>query len=153
MKKLFYLAAACVVAVFASCASRQSETEKASPADLVGQWNLKIVALTDSATISPADVDPETPQTVTFAADSTVSFATNCNMVGGTYVATGDSLTFGDMFATRMACPDMRVEDMLGKILPMIRTYKFENDSTLRLESELPAVYLLLTKSSGQAEE
>lgn len=149
MKKLLYLAAAGVVAAFASCSSQQSETEKATPANLVGQWNLKVVALTDSATISPADIDPEATQSVTFGADSTVSISTNCNVVGGSYVASGDSLTFGDMFATRMYCPDMRVEEMLGKILPMIRTYNFENDSTLRLNSDLPAVYLLLTRKAG----
>lgn len=153
MKKLFYFAAACAAAIFASCSTQHTETDKVNPADLIGQWNLKVVALTDSATISPADIDPETNQTVTFGADSTVSFATNCNIVGGSYVAAGDSLTFGDMFATRMACPDMRVEDMLGKILPMIRTYNFENDSTLRLNSDLPAVYLLLTKAAPAAEE
>lgn len=121
------------------------ETLTIAPASIAGEWMIDDISVTDSISIIPSDITSDEPQTVMFT-DSTYHFRTNCNMVQGEYAVNGDSISFAPGLSTRMACPDMRVEDALAVILPEINTMSMDNDSTLRLATSNPSSYILLQK-------
>ena len=43
--------------------------------------------------------------------------ATGCNSLGGTFTLTGDTLRFGTLVTTRMACVDATVSDQEQRLL------------------------------------
>lgn len=152
------MAGAALMALAACTTTRENNTEAAAetaeqtvPAStpysgsIVGEWQLTDIEMSDSLSIKPADIDPEQPMMVMFT-DSTYHFQTNCNMVQGEYTRTGDNISFGMGLSTRMACPDMSVEDALGQLLPRLALTSMDNDTTLRVSAENPSAYILLTK-------
>lgn len=110
-----------------------------------GEWRIMEIEMNDSVSIKPAEVTPDGPQTVMFT-DSTYHFQTNCNLVQGDYRQSGDSISFEAGLSTRMACPDMSVEDALNQLLPQLTGLSMDNDSTLRISAENKASYILLGK-------
>lgn len=95
--------------------------------------------------IRPAETTPDEPTTVMFT-DSTYHFQTNCNLVQGDYSRKGDSIKFSNGLSTRMACPNMQVEDALNVLLPQISSIGAENDSTLRFIADNPSAYMVIQK-------
>jgi heat shock protein HslJ len=80
--------------------------------------------------------------TLTFGADGRFSATTDCNRIGGAYVAAGDALTFGDVFATRMFCEGSQ-ENVFTAVLEAVRSYRFTSRGQLILS---------LDSESGSAE-
>jgi heat shock protein HslJ len=86
-----------------------------------GTWVL--AALSDGDAL-PADAlvraslsfDPETRR---------VSGSNGCNRIGGAYAVTGDSLSFGPLATTRMAClgPAGNLETRMNAVLSMVTSY------------------------------
>lgn len=145
------------LALLASCGSNKSvnsgndsiaEETAVANAEVNGQWVIKSINLNDSVKILTADVTPDSKQTITFEEDS-YFIQTNCNTISGGYSIKGDSITLGDGIMTEMACDNMAVEDALRSILHNIVTVNFENDSTARLNTNQPGVYMELSKASG----
>jgi heat shock protein HslJ len=59
------------------------------------------------------------------AADQRASGFSGCNRMTGTYQHAGDSLSFGPMAMTRMACPDgMALEQQYAAALEGVRTFR-----------------------------
>jgi len=59
-----------------------------------------------------------------------------CNNIAGNYVMpSSDTLDFSDVIMTRMACPDMTLEDKFGAMLVQVIHYKL-NDNTLTFFGE-----------------
>lgn len=112
---------------------------------IAGNYRIAQIELNDTISLRPAEITPDEPQTVMFT-DSTYHFHTNCNLVQGDYTLTGDSISFGMGLSTRMACPDMQVEDALTQLLPQLTSISQPNDSTLRISADNPSVYILLNK-------
>ena len=81
---------------------------------LAGTWNLR--------SLQPAgDVDQTTPAgasyTLTFA-DSRLSTRADCNMCGGAFILSGQTLTAGPLWAcTLAACPTMAFESTYMRLL------------------------------------
>ncbi len=51
-----------------------------------------------------------------------------CNNFFGTYTLKGDHLTLQQLGSTRMACPDMEVENYLMAVLERVNTYTIAGD-------------------------
>lgn len=57
-----------------------------------------------------------------------------CNRMGGTYVLTeNNGIKFEQMMSTKMACPNMQIEDFLGRAIAESDTYQI-NDNILMLQ-------------------
>lgn len=95
-----------------------------SPALLAGEW--KVTLLGDY------DLEADSTDTYTisfFPEDSTFSMTTGCNNVGGNYSGTFIDIRFTDMRSTRMACPDMSVEQAAQAILPSVTSFNSLGDN------------------------
>jgi heat shock protein HslJ len=81
--------------------------------------------------------------TVTFAKDGTFSVATDCNRAGGSYTSTGDALTFGNMFSTKMYCEGAQ-EEVFTALLQDVVDYHFtvKGELILGLRSDSGTVTL-----------
>lgn len=73
----------------------------ALPTALVGSW--KIEKIGDKATA------PEAPAFMVFRADGFLSGTGGCNRMMGHVTASGQSVSFGPIAGTRMACPGVRM--------------------------------------------
>lgn len=111
---------------------------------IIGQWQIENIVLSDSENIRPAEKDSEETQNFKFDNDGTVSITTNCNTVNGAYVLNGDSISFSKLRSTRMACPDMSVEESVQKLLPEVKTLDWTSDSIVRLNTDTPSRYIIL---------
>lgn len=69
---------------------------------------------------------------ITFNADGKFSTKTDCNSVGGSYVAKGSSLTFSNIFTTEMFCQES-VESTFVDVLENTVSYKFTSKGELIL--------------------
>lgn len=131
--------------------SQLSDAKTAVCAPIEGQWLLEHVVVSDSSEIRPADIDPDAELLAFFYNDSTFSFQTGCNTIGGRYVQNNDSIVFTDMLWTEMACEDMRVEELLRTVLPEVNTVDCINDSVVRLNAPADA-YVVLKKGGTKTE-
>lgn len=68
---------------------------------LIGNWTLKSIADGDMKTLFG-----ERPATIKFAADNTVNGYGGCNQYRGTYTLDNNTISFGPLASTRMACPN-----------------------------------------------
>ena len=98
---------------------------------LTGTWNLQ--------SLQPAgDVDQTTPAGATYTltfADGRLSTREDCNLCGGAFKLSGETLTAGPALAcTRAACPTMAFESTYGRLLSGDSTVTLSN-GTLVLSS------------------
>ncbi len=151
MKALF--PAAIGLLLLSACNAKSSDSAaeatdtiapEALPIDLVATWTIENVVVNDTLYARPAEIDPEAIQTMTFT-DTTYSAQTNCNILGGSYTLSGDSITLSAPFSTRMACENAEVETLMATILPEVTTIDCVNDSVIRLNTPSSA-YILLKK-------
>ncbi len=159
MKSLFISSAAVAALILSACGGKTatSDANAAAASDtasveksIVGCWYIENVVVSDSLSARPAEITPDVKQYITFRADSTFTANTNCNTIGGSYVAAGDSLKFGDnTFCTEMACDNMTVEDLLKQVLPEVNAIDFENDSIVRLNTSA-SKYIVLRKAPAE---
>ena len=105
---------------------------------LTGTWNLQ--------SLQPAgEVDQATPAgasyTLTFA-DGRLSTRADCNVCGGPFALSGETLTTGATLAcTRMACPTMAFESTYTRLLGGDSTVKL-SDGALVLSSARGVLHL-----------
>lgn len=96
----------------------QKREPSVSANQLSGTWNIKelngLILKNDSTEEYQMTFDPS---------DSSFSCTTGCNNVNGSYSSDLTDMTFHSMMSTRMACPDMTVEDSLNSILPRISSF------------------------------
>lgn len=160
MKKIvLFSAAAMVAAMFmGSCAHKsadsttadEAETVAALDSSLVGVWNVAEVFVNDSTHVSKAEVSAEDAPYFEFSADGGYFISTGCNTIAGEYTFRGDSITLGAGMMTRMACPDMRMEDYISRVIPKVKVAEFRNDSVLTLNTD-SASYILLQRASSDS--
>lgn len=92
-------------------------TDSISPATLQGSWKVDMLGNLDLNT------DTEEDYTIEFTPDGIFSMTTGCNNVGGSYSGQYVDITFGQLRSTRMACPDMSVEQEAQTVLPSIVSF------------------------------
>lgn len=88
-----------------------------SPASLVGKWKVNFLGDMDLSDNAEGDY------TIEFAPDGRFMMTTGCNNVGGSYSGRYVDITFSGLMSTRMACPDMQVEEAAGKLLPTVVSF------------------------------
>jgi heat shock protein HslJ len=112
-------------------------------------WTLtSIEALgAESGTLPGADI------TLDFGADGQANGAAGCNTYNGTYTVTGDTLTFGPLITTRMACPEpvMRQEQAYLAMLANPSTIKQEADRLTLTFDGGKTVYKYKSTGTGTA--
>lgn len=107
----------------------------ASGKEIIGQWYIRNVIISDSLSVCPSEITPEVQQYIMFNKNGTIYVKTNCNGIGGYYVLKNDSLTISGLSWTEMACDNMDMEKLLQWFLPRICDYRIENDSILLLNT------------------
>lgn len=118
--------------------------------DVEGQWGIVSVVVNDTLSVNPGENDRPGEPYILFK-DGDYYVATGCNSIRGSYTLSGDSIAMGAGASTMMACPDMRVEDMVKMVLPEILTVDLVNDSVMRLNSGASA-YISLLRSNMPVE-
>jgi heat shock protein HslJ len=93
-------------------------------------WHWISAQYNDGTKITPKLSDKFT---LTFKNDGTFSASTDCNGIGGNYVAKDKMLTFKDMLGTLMYCEGSQESDF-KKILENTSSYFFTNRGELILE-------------------
>lgn len=89
-----------------------------TPKSLTGEWKINEVEGTDLS------ADSIGTYTMTFTpADSTFEATTGCNNISGIYTGEYVDIEFSNMRSTRMACPDMSVEETMNRVLPTIKSF------------------------------
>lgn len=153
MKSIF-VSCLSVAALACSCSnSGQSQAASQNAGDSIqaqtavvldGQWQIENIVVNDTLNVRPSEETPDRISYITFD-NGNYSIMTNCNSIQGSYTLTGDSITMNSGLCTEMACDNMRVEDMINKVLPEIRTVDMANDSTMRLNSAA-SEYIVLSR-------
>jgi len=149
MNKSFSLVSVVVVALLATGCAGSPTAPSSSPGSptspggqsplsgsptvdqLAGTWNLQSLQPAGNAVqATPAGAS----YTLTFA-DGRLSTRADCNMCGGTFSLSGQTLTAGPALAcTRAACPTMAFESTYGRLLSGDSTVTLSN-GTLVLSS------------------
>lgn len=141
MSMLALLAASCGNGKNAQ-SSDQVEAE-APVVAIEGKWRIVDLVVNDSLSVQPGATDRFGEPYILFE-DGNYSIMTGCNSLQGSYSLSGDSITLHDGLCTEMACPDMRVEDMVKMVLPEISTVDQSNDSVMSLKGGSSAYISLL---------
>jgi heat shock protein HslJ len=78
-------------------------------------WTLTSLISGDAVSSVPADV----VATLAFGEDGSVDVMAGCNSGGGSYTVDADSISFSDVFTTKMACqgPHMQVENAVLQVI------------------------------------
>ncbi len=105
-------------------------------------WTLASYGPTEAQTPAAAGVDTR----LAFSKDGTVSGTMGCNSFSGSYEQKGDSITFGPIISTEMACLDLPMTQESIPFGIMVGTVKFEqsgnsltvysSDGTLKMVME-----------------
>lgn len=164
MKNLISIAALGLLAL-TSCASKSdtqnSATETADSiaanTDVVirGNWMIEDVVAGDSARYTPGQVNPDEPRYMRFLVEEGQErfvAETDCNNISGTYSVAGDSIQFGPLMMTRMACPNTELEAIMSTVLPTVSTVVIDTDSTLTLRGT-NGYYISLLRAADVVEE
>ena len=86
--------------------------------------------------------------TVLFDNSGAYVIQTNCNTIAGAFTINGDSLRIDGGMRTEMACDDMRAEDLIVAVLPEINLVETTGEHSLRLSTDNPDCYLILSKAA-----
>ena len=122
MKKslLVYLTLFVVAAsILAACSGNASTS-------LAGDW--KLVSYGSSSNPTPADANTET--SLTFGSDGKFSGNVGCNSFGSDYEVDGNTITFGPITSTLMACADpiMQQEGEVFNVFTKSAAFKIDGD-------------------------
>lgn len=143
-----------IVMAAASCGGTRGSSEPepeekdslftAEVGTLRGQWNIENVVVNDSVYARPREETPSFTSYIIFD-DGSYSIMTGCNHIHGDYSQKGDAIVMHDMVSTELSCENMRVEELLREVLPLVRTVVFVNDSVMRLDSDTSG-YVVLSR-------
>ena len=142
MRKVFVMMVCSAVALLSACAA---------PADggrgdtsLAGT-NWRLAAYGPASAPQPAAADIET--SLAFGSDGKVSGNMGCNGFSGDYTQAGNTLTFGPIMRTLMACEGQRMEqeDAAMQVLVDTATFTLDGD-TLTITSADGGMLLSLTR-------
>ncbi|MFD2742689.1 MULTISPECIES: META domain-containing protein [Sphingobacterium] len=135
MKYYYWIMLVAFSVLITSCSVfKKNESEKSSGTLENVTWRL--TELEGKAV--PAEINGKTPSLTLTTADKRYSAVTGCNGIGGQYeIAKGNQLTFSMGMSTKMYCEGaMEVEDGLGKIFSLIKSYEMENGNLHLKNSE-----------------
>ncbi len=138
MKKYAVFAAGMAI-LMASCGST-----KPQDINLVGEWSIRAYNPAEVSSYNLVETDGD--YRFEFDKDGNFYCGTDCNSISGSYVASGDSLSFGGLMSTLMACHKMDMEDAMTQALPKVRTIELSEDSILSMKESGGNVVVRLVK-------
>lgn len=103
--------------VLAACAG-------GAPSSITGQW--KLVSYGPAASQTPAAPSVET--SIEFKSGGPLSGNVGCNSFGGDYKVSGDTITFGPIMSTMMACLNQSGDQEMGTLAVLKESAKFVLD-------------------------
>ncbi|HCS87482.1 MAG TPA: hypothetical protein DIW30_03425 [Bacteroidales bacterium] len=113
------------------CSKKASTENSFKTESLNGEW--QIVSIHQETLQTAAD--EEIPSISFNTEDKSFSCYVGCNRMGGTLSTDNDSLRLGNIFSTRMYCPDkMGTEQKLGIALEQVRLAQTSDDGNLLLQ-------------------
>ena len=127
--------------LLAACSGKQAQNSENT--DICALWRIDTIAVNDTTVFSP-----EALPTVLFDNSGAYVIQTNCNTIAGAFTINGDSLRIDGGMRTEMACDDMRAEDLIVAVLPEINLVETTGEHSLRLSTDNPDCYLILSKAA-----
>ncbi len=127
--------------LFCACSANRNDTGHSDAADsadsiqldtaeIQGKWQLQSYSIDDHTT----SFDASPRYALSFnKTDNTFGLTTDCNLIGGLFVITNDTIRFTNTSVTEMACDDMTVEENMLRLLNDATTYAVYSPDTLRL--------------------
>ncbi len=111
---------------------------------LTGTW--KLISYGSPANPTPAVANVET--SLTFESDGALSGSVGCNSFSGDYTVDGNTITFGAIAATEMACdePIMEQESGVFKVFTNTATFKMDGNTLTILSADGNSVVVLSQK-------
>ena len=96
-------------------------------ASLTGTWKL----VSYGSSTGPTPVEPNTDASLVFDVDGKFNGNVGCNGFGGDYKADGDTITFGPITSTMMACADpiMEQEGTVFNVFTNSATFKVDGNT------------------------
>jgi heat shock protein HslJ len=89
----------------------------------------KLIELNGRAVQQTETTEPEA-HIMLHAADGRMTGNGGCNAIGGSFeTRDANQISFSEIIATRMACPDMEIEDRLMKALESADSYSIKSDT------------------------
>lgn len=115
-----------------------------SPLALAGEWQVSSIGEIDMSD------DTDDTYTITFNPDDeTFAMTTGCNTVSGNYSGSFVDIAFTGLRSTRMACPDMSVEQAASQLLPTITSFsEVADDNSFAFYDARGELVMLITRSA-----
>jgi heat shock protein HslJ len=93
------------------------------------------------------EVNGKTPYVQFTDTDTRISADGGCNKMSGTYTLSDvNRITFSQMISTKMACPDMQVEDKLAEVLGKADNYYLTKDSLILYKARMAALAIFVAE-------
>ncbi len=106
-------------------------------------WKLASYGPADAQTPAADGIDTQ----IVFGDDGKVSGSMGCNRFSGSFSQKGDSITFGPIAATEMACPEPQMTQESSAFQVLVGSVKFEqNDANLTIYNAEGTAKLVLEK-------
>ena len=116
----------------------------ASSISLAGDWTL----ISYGSSSNPTPAVPNTGASLTFGTDGTIGGNMGCNSFGGDYKVDGETITFGQVASTLMACDEqiMQQESAVFNMFANTATFKVEGSTLTLISADGNSVVLLSRK-------
>lgn len=140
---LFLLLAIALLPI--SCSKKVSTTSNVTPEALSGEW--QIVSI-EGDTL-PIVAEEEIPSIQFDIEENSFSCYVGCNRMGGSLSISKDSIKLGNIFSTRMLCPDkMQLEQKCGVALDKVSLASMTNDDKIILQDKNGTALITLERIS-----
>ena len=115
----------------------------ASPS-LVGDWKL----ISYGPSTNPAPAEPNVETSLTFGSDGKLNGNMGCNGFNGDYKVDGDTITFGPITSTMMACADpiMQQESTVFIVFSNPATFKIDGNMLTAISADGKSIVVLERK-------
>lgn len=115
-----------------------------SPMALAGEWQVSSIGEYDMSD------DTEGTYTITFNPDDeTFAMTTGCNTVSGKYAGSFVDIAFSGLRSTRMACPDMTIEQAASRLLPTITSFaEVGDDNSFAFYDARGELIMIITRTA-----
>jgi heat shock protein HslJ len=99
----------------------------ATTSSLAGDWKLKAYG----SPANPTPADPNVDTSLTFGSDGKLNGNVGCNSFNGDYKVIGNTITFGTIASTMMACADpiMQQEGTVFNVFIKSATFKIDGNT------------------------
>lgn len=138
-RKMKFLFVAFSLLLFASCTTAKQAQEKITE----NKWQIVEV---NGRKVNAADTFMRPARILFLTEENRISASAGCNLINGRYsINSKGKISFSQMIATKMACPDMKLEDALLKSLHRIDAFRVENDMLILSEGTNDLIKLFPT--------